>query len=278
MSGGGLKYVKDFDFPSDRGFTGSAGKSEVKGYMRGGAVKKGGKRNTPCKSKKLAKGTTRAAMGGYMGPEREITVDDVKITTPARAKGGRMRKSTHDKLMAHGKKMGYKTGGYVPAKNTSSEFKAKRGKQDSMDSGVQPARRGANARSQQEREAGGTGRLKPGLAKGGKVRGKKTYVEGGALARVAAKGLKKLKGTMSDADRRAMRGKASPDKTKGKGMSKKGMPKTVKARGGAVAAGDKKTHPKGRGRKPYSGYNKQPAGHGAPSARYLGKRGAARSR
>lgn len=31
-----LKYVKEFDFPSDAGFTGSAGKQMVRGYARGG--------------------------------------------------------------------------------------------------------------------------------------------------------------------------------------------------------------------------------------------------
>lgn len=34
------KYVKDFNFDSKFGFTGSAGKSTVKAYMRGGAVRK----------------------------------------------------------------------------------------------------------------------------------------------------------------------------------------------------------------------------------------------
>jgi hypothetical protein len=31
-----FKYVKEFEFPSDRGYTGSAGRQPVKGYMRGG--------------------------------------------------------------------------------------------------------------------------------------------------------------------------------------------------------------------------------------------------
>jgi hypothetical protein len=34
------KYVKDFKFDSKFGYSGSAGKSEVKAYMRGGAVRK----------------------------------------------------------------------------------------------------------------------------------------------------------------------------------------------------------------------------------------------
>lgn len=34
----GCKYVKEFEFGSDKGFTGSAGKTQVKGYARGGKV------------------------------------------------------------------------------------------------------------------------------------------------------------------------------------------------------------------------------------------------
>lgn len=223
----GLRYG-EFEFPSEQGFSGSAGRTEVKGYMRGGSVKK---RNTPCKKPKLAKGTTKAATGGFMGPEREITVDDVKITTPARGmkKGGR---STHDKLKAHGKRMGYAYGGRV--KDTSGEFKAKRGKQDSMDHGVQPARRGKNARSQQEREAGGTGRLKPGLKKGGKV----CKAEGGYMgapaasggAELAAKAIKKAKATLHRKPRLK-----KPEAARR--ASGKGMPKNVKAKGGVVGKG-----------------------------------------
>ncbi len=192
----GLTYVKDFEFPAEQGFTGSAGSQPVKGYMRGGHVKG---RNTPNKSSKRAKGTTRAALGGFMGPDREIQVDDVTITTP-RAKGGVVKAaeggyfgkpgdqypklksgpkgkrskmpanvkahggSVHDKLRHEGAKMGYAYGGRV--KTTSDEFKLTRGKMDSMDHGNQPARRGRN---QAEIEAGGTKRLKPGLHKGGKV-------------------------------------------------------------------------------------------------------------
>lgn len=35
-----VKYVKDFEFPSDKGFSGSAGVQHVKAYARGGSVKK----------------------------------------------------------------------------------------------------------------------------------------------------------------------------------------------------------------------------------------------
>lgn len=36
-----LKYVKDFEFPGDCGFSGSAGTTMVRGYARGGATRRG---------------------------------------------------------------------------------------------------------------------------------------------------------------------------------------------------------------------------------------------
>lgn len=208
-SSGGLQYVKDFSFPSDQGFTGSAGNTQVKGYMRGGCVKKG--------RKSRAKGTTKAAMGGFMGPEREIAVDDVTITVP-KMKGG----AVHDKLRKHGAKMGFAYGGRV--KDTSGEFKAKRGKQKTMDTGVQPARRGKNARNAAQAEAGGTGRLLPGLKEGGYM-GAATSSGG---AELAAKAIKKGKEALSK--RKPMK----PPKRANLAASKKGMPKNVKAKGGKV--------------------------------------------
>lgn len=153
----GLTYVKDFTFPAEQGFTGSAGVHKVRGYMRGGHVR------SPDKTK--GKGKSRAGM-------------------PANVKshGG----SVHDKLKHEGGKMGYAYGGQV--KNTSSEFKAKRGKQDTMDHGVQPAQKGRN---QQEIEAGGNKRLKPGYKHGGgvhRVRMPKNVKAKGGLAKYAAGG------------------------------------------------------------------------------------------
>ena len=189
----GLTYVKDFEFPAEQGFTGSAGVHHVKGYRRGGRVKKmaeGGKfgkpgdkypnkgaRQTMPKNVKKHGGPVKKQMGGLVGGPmgqldqgREITVDDVTISVPKKH-GGKM--SMHDKLYHEGGKMGYKYGGQVKPSNTSAEFKQTRGKQDTMDTGNQPARRGRN---QAEIEAGGTKRLKPGLKKGGKV---KRYMKGG---------------------------------------------------------------------------------------------------
>ncbi len=208
----GLTYG-EFEFPAEQGFTGS----RAKGYKHGGAVKKSAHQSMPPNVKKHG-GVVKKAMGGFMGPEREITVDDVTISTP-RAKGGRV--GMHDKLKSAGAKLGFKYGGQV--KNTSAEFVEKHGKQATMDDGVQPARRGKNARNQAEAEAGGTGRLKPGLNRGGRVgKGmKKGAKYKTMMGSVAHKGLKKLKGVMSDADRLA--------------ASEKGMPATVKARGGLAA-------------------------------------------
>lgn len=74
---------------------------------------------------------------------------------------------TKDEHFAHevsvGRKLGFKTGGKV----TSGEFDMKKGTQDSMDHGVQPAKEGT---SQQEIEAGGTKKLRPGYEKGGEAR------------------------------------------------------------------------------------------------------------
>lgn len=211
----GLTYVKDFEFPAEQGFTGSvsSGVHQVKGYQRGGQVKttgtayaskadkkmgEGGYYGKPgdkyAKSKAKQKmpknvkkhgGPVKKQMGGYMGPEREISVDDVKIMVPKKH-GGKM--STHDKLYHEGGKMGYAYGGQVKPSNTSNEFKQTRGKQDTMDTGNQPARRGRN---QAEIEAGGTKRLKPGLKKGGYMKGGVHKVRSSARRKASGRGMPK---------------------------------------------------------------------------------------
>jgi hypothetical protein len=195
--------------------------------MRGGHVKANQKMPKNVKSKG---GPVKKMAGGFMGPEREIQVDDVTITTP-RAKGGYMKGGMHGKLKRAGAKMGYMYGGavkkYGASGDTSDEFKMKRGKQKTMDHGVQPARRGANARNQAEAEAGGTGRLKPGLKKGGRV---KQIMKG-----VAGSG----GGALADAALRRARDVLKPSKKMKKPesarqASKKGMPKNVKCKGGSV--------------------------------------------
>lgn len=199
----GLTYVKDFSFPAEQGFTGSAGVHKVKGYMRGGHVKSPDKTKGKGKSRagmpatvKMKGGEVHAAAGGYFGkpgdkyPNLKSGPAGKRNTMPANVKshGG----SVHDRLKSEGAKMGYAYGGQVKQSNTSAQFVAKRGKQKTMDTGVQPARKG---RTQQEVEAGGTKRLKPGFKHGGvcKVRMAKgtTRAHKGGLAKYAAGGLAK---------------------------------------------------------------------------------------
>jgi len=96
--------------------------------------------------------------------------------------------------ISHGSRLGFKHGGHVAQSNTSSQFLQKTKKQNSMDSGVQPANEGT---TEQDKEAGGTPKLKPGYKKGGKammskgayrkkhggsMKGYKKYMEGGLAA------------------------------------------------------------------------------------------------
>lgn len=173
----GLTYVKDFSFPAEQGFSGSAGVHQVRGYQRGGRVKKD---------------------------------------------------SMHGKLTREGEKMGYAYGGqvkgYGKSGNTSAEFKMKKGKQDTMDHGVQPAQKGAN---QAEIEAGGNKRLKAGYKHGGVIKGPKKGVHRvralqSAMSKDVKKTLKGLKGVKSEYESAEMRRIASGSK----------MPKNVKAKGG----------------------------------------------
>jgi hypothetical protein len=90
---------------------------------------------------------------------------------------------TWDDLYSAGERLGFAKGGAV---KQSPQFKMKTGAQDSMDHGVQPARKGT---TQQDIEAGGTPRLKPKFKKGGTTsrRAKK------GKEKMAEKGKKELK-------------------------------------------------------------------------------------
>jgi hypothetical protein len=130
----GLTYVKDFSFPAAQGFSGSAGSHQVKGYQRGGAVKKA------CAKKGMPK-NVKATGGTVMRDPRDL----------------------HSKLYDEGDRLGFMRGGQVKA---SPDFRMKTGKQKTMDTGNQPARKGRN---QTEIEAGGTKKMKPGYAVGGAI-------------------------------------------------------------------------------------------------------------
>jgi hypothetical protein len=188
----GLTYG-EFKFPAEQGFTGSAGVHKVTGYMRGGHVRSPDKTKGKGKSRagmpanvKMKGGEVHAGEGGYYGKPGD------KYPTlksgPRGKQGSSMPKnvknrggSVHDKLKHEGAKMGYAYGGQV--KDTSSEFLATRGKQDTMDHGVQPAQTGRN---QAEVEAGGNKRLKAGYNEGGGVH-RTAYKKGGTAKKSKGK-------------------------------------------------------------------------------------------
>lgn len=192
----GLTYVKDFEFPAEQGFTGSAGKNTVKGYMRGGHVK-------------AEAGARRKASGANMPANVKSHGGSVGITTtqskkmPQKARQAAAAKksakkghgggvSMNDKLYAAGEQMGYAKGGYA-SMNTDAEFLMKTSKQDTMDNAIYPAQ----STTQADKEAGGRPRLKPKFKYGGKVH---------TVRNVSAKSRRKASG--------------------------KNMPKNVKNRGG----------------------------------------------
>jgi hypothetical protein len=135
----GLTYVDNFSFPSEQGFTGSAGRSPVKGYMRGGTVGVTTKQNKNMPQKKQQRAAAKkSAMKSHGG-------------------------SMHDQLYEEGDKMGYMRGGQV--KDTSAEFIQQSKKQDTMDHALVPA----GSTDAQDKAAGGHKRLKPKFKQGGDV-------------------------------------------------------------------------------------------------------------
>ena len=95
----GPKYVSDFDFPADAGFTGSAGVQHVRGYQRGGSVKKS------AREKKISKVMTEFNDGElHSGSKDGPTVANPKQATaialseagvPKKAKGALSSKRSY---------------------------------------------------------------------------------------------------------------------------------------------------------------------------------------
>ena len=218
----GMQYVKEFEFPSEQGFTGSAGKDPVKGYMRGGHVKKDPVKAAAQKHRAPGPG---AAHGGYAQSDHTKGKGRSKRGMPGTVKGH--GGSVHDKLRSEGEKMGYAYGGRV--KNTSAEFVQKKKPMASMDTGVQPARKG---RTQADVEAGGTKRLKPKFNEGGSVRKPST--------RPTTRGSRVKETGRKAAEARQEREPTDADSTRK--ASGEGMPRNVKNRGGLAryARGGKK--------------------------------------
>ena len=108
-----VKYVKDFGFDSGFGYTGSAGKTPVRAYMRGGAVKSKGfdnsTRNPISKFPDIAPAMvekTTAGMGGKASETKKLASynkphsagkDGAKV--PMYAKGGAVKKAHAKKEM-----------------------------------------------------------------------------------------------------------------------------------------------------------------------------------
>ena len=229
---GDLKYG-DFEFPSDRGFSGSAGKSEVKGYMRGGRVGTGardsGKGAVQNKSgranyaKSKAKPSVGAMQGGHMkkakgGPvgrgAKNVGKGGAKQKMPAtvKARGGtvgvttekgptsRRVKSTMTAAAqggsVHDNLMAHgKRMGYAQGGYAKAKDTSDEFtmKSKPMDT-MDSGTYPPQSSNQAEKEAGGRKRTKPKFKTGGKVR----------------------------------KGPRNPDHTKGKGKSMAGMPKGSK--------------------------------------------------
>lgn len=113
----GCKYVKEFDFGSDKGYTGSAGKTPVRSYMRGGAVKSSSldvstPKQTPTNMKPLRTANAKTSMSeankkGVMGASGKIkTAGQYAEGGAACACGGRaMKKGGKSKMSKAEKKM-----------------------------------------------------------------------------------------------------------------------------------------------------------------------------
>lgn len=221
----GLTYVDSFSFPPEQGFTGSAGKSSVKGYMRGGRVQK-----------TKAEKTRVPAIENYPSehisknpPKKARVKDTVKAAAQKKrapgpgAAGGGYANDMHAKLKAEGGKMGYKYGGSVS--NTSAEFVQKKGAQDPMDHGTYA--KGAYA-NEAEKEAGGRKKVRPKFEEGGLAK----YAEGGSIGETTKKRIKGRKKRVGKTMAQVM---AAQRKAMGLPPKKsKKMPKNVKARGGKM--------------------------------------------
>jgi hypothetical protein len=254
----GLQYVNEFTFPTEQGFTGSAGKENVRGYYRGGRVKKdpvkaaaqkpraagpgashGGEVKAGARRKASGAGMPKnvKARGGKMEYNEGGTVG---VTTPRRGKsmpqqGKQEHYAAKSAAKNRGGMMDYAEGGSVhdklkaegakmgyayggTVKNTSAEFVQTSGKQATMDNANYPPGHPSSAR---DKESGPRKKLRPRFKKGGGVRHVRDagYADGGAIK----VDLSKIKGAKT---------RESGDAKGRRKASKKGMPKGVKAHGG----------------------------------------------
>ena len=156
-------------------------------------------------------------------------------------KGFKTGAQTGQGVESHGKAMGFAKGGQV--KNTSGEFVMKTEKMNSMDHGVQPAKKGVTA---QEQEAGGTGRLRPGYKEGGAVKGytqkmmkggKACYMKGGKAymmkgGKMCPMDQKMLGGLAGKVASKAHKTLTMPPKSQGHGVKATGRGNKMVGKGG----------------------------------------------
>lgn len=147
-----IKYVDNFEFPREAGFTGSAESSRPH-FKKGGAVHKSGRAGMPKNVMKEGGHAHHGKMHDDPGP----------LPRKVKKTGGHARKmehggmygkggSTHDKLMKAGGEMGFKAGGYAAM--------------DDMDH-ANLQRKKSLASDQRSKEFGDQPPVKPGMKKGG---------------------------------------------------------------------------------------------------------------
>jgi hypothetical protein len=122
----GCKYVKDFTFDSASGYTGSSGKTEVKAYMRGGAVRKAPltaqqPRQTPTNMKPLRTANAKTAM--READTKNVSGASGKISTAGQYAKGGMACASGCKVEM---KKGGKTKKAAPKKSAPKKAAAKR--------------------------------------------------------------------------------------------------------------------------------------------------------
>jgi hypothetical protein len=124
-----VKYVKEFEFPADCGFTGSSSKSSTKNYARGGEVmgKADGGMAAGSNMRGAAPAMMRAAMESKKRPMRKPmmrrgadmkSLGDAMMASKGKAMSpGMGGMSDADKLAMMSAKKGYKEGGMAMTKS-----------------------------------------------------------------------------------------------------------------------------------------------------------------
>lgn len=199
--GSSLKYVKEFEFPSDAGYTGSCGKTSVKGYSRGGNVMKkaeGGMVDPA--PQKLFVSSPKAAAPAVVappaatgrvkrgGPSRDMS-EKIERTMARNERVAENRPHKSDRLMAMNaalsKAAPTKDGIEAARKSTQAQFSPKKnGRPANTPNAGGPGggRGGSPVPLKRVLPAGAVATSPLGKAKGGKVPGMTKSARGGVPA------------------------------------------------------------------------------------------------